>query len=80
MLADRGACDTVDLIIALAHKMKLKVIADGIQTAKQLDRLRELECDLGQGSLLSKPVEAEAARQLLRLLGPGLHATVVGAE
>jgi len=66
MLADRGIRDTVDLIIALGHKLKLKVIAEGIETAQQFDLLRELGCDLGQGYLFSQPVAAEAAGQLLR--------------
>lgn len=66
MLADRGTCDTVDLIIVLGHKLKLKVIAEGIETIQQFELLRELGCDLGQGYLFSQPVAAEAAGQLLR--------------
>ena len=66
MLLDRGICDTVELILLLAHKMKLQVIAEGIENQKQHDRLRELGCDLGQGYLLAHPVEARAAEQLLR--------------
>jgi diguanylate cyclase (GGDEF)-like protein/PAS domain S-box-containing protein len=66
MLADRGTRDTVDLIITLGHKLKLKVIAEGIETIQQFELLRELGCDLGQGYLFSQPVEAEAAGQLLR--------------
>jgi diguanylate cyclase (GGDEF)-like protein/PAS domain S-box-containing protein len=65
MLADRGTRDTVDLIITLGHKLKLKVIAEGIETIQQFDLLHELRCDLGQGYLFSQPVEAEAAGQLL---------------
>jgi len=70
MLADRGAYDTVDLLLLLARKLKLKVIAEGIETAKQLESLRELGCDLGQGYLFSQPVAAEAAGQLLIAPGP----------
>jgi EAL domain-containing protein (putative c-di-GMP-specific phosphodiesterase class I) len=66
MLADRATRDTVDLIIVLGHKLKLKVIAEGIETTQQLELLRELGCDLGQGYLFSQPVAAEAAGQLLR--------------
>jgi EAL domain-containing protein (putative c-di-GMP-specific phosphodiesterase class I) len=65
MLADRGAYDTVELIILLAHKLKLKIIAEGIETAKHLERLRDLGCDLGQGYLFSPPLEPEAASKLL---------------
>jgi EAL domain-containing protein (putative c-di-GMP-specific phosphodiesterase class I) len=66
MLTDRGTRDTVDLIIVLGHKLKLKVIAEGIETTQQFELLCELGCDLGQGYLFSQPVVAEAAGQLLR--------------
>ena len=65
MLTDRGTRDTVDLIIVLGHKLKLKVIAEGIETTQQFELLCELGCDLGQGYLFSQPVVAEAAGQLL---------------
>ena len=61
MLADRGTCDTVELIIMLAHKLRLKVIAEGFETLKQFQQLHELGCDLGQGYFFSKPVEAKEA-------------------
>ena len=66
MLTDRGTCDTVEVIILLAHKLKLKAIAEGIETTQQLQQLHDLGCDLGQGYLFSQPVEAKAAEHLLR--------------
>jgi diguanylate cyclase (GGDEF)-like protein/PAS domain S-box-containing protein len=66
MLLDRGACDAVELILLVAHKLKLKVIAEGIESLKQLDYLQALGCELGQGHLLSEAVEAEAAGRILR--------------
>jgi len=39
MQTDRSASDIVELIILLAHKMNLKVIAEGIETLRQLERL-----------------------------------------
>jgi EAL domain-containing protein (putative c-di-GMP-specific phosphodiesterase class I) len=66
MLLDRSACDTVELILLLAHKLKLTVIAEGIESAKQLETLTALGCQLGQGYLFSVPVEAKAAGHLLR--------------
>jgi len=80
MLADRSTGDTVELIILLAHKLKLKVIAEGIESSKQLDRLHELDCELGQGHFFSQPVEAKAAEQLLRQRPPLLRAKVTGAR
>jgi diguanylate cyclase (GGDEF)-like protein/PAS domain S-box-containing protein len=80
MLVDRGTCDTIELIIMLAHKLKLKVIAEGIESAKQLDHLQQLGCELGQGYFFSQPVEAKAAERLLRQRSSGQHAKVAGAQ
>jgi PAS domain S-box-containing protein len=66
MLADRGAADIVEVIILLAHKMKLRAIAEGIETAKQLDHLRALGCECGQGFYFSHTMEAKAAYQFMR--------------
>jgi diguanylate cyclase (GGDEF)-like protein/PAS domain S-box-containing protein len=66
MMADHSACEAIEWMILLAHKMNLKVTAEGIETVKQRDRLREAGCDTGQGYLFSPPVEAEAAAKLLR--------------
>jgi diguanylate cyclase (GGDEF)-like protein/PAS domain S-box-containing protein len=80
MLADHGMLDTVELIILLAHKLKLKAIAEGIESARQVEHLQTLGCDLGQGHFFSASVEAKAAAQLLRerVLAP--HAKMVGAQ
>lgn len=80
MLLDCGTCETVELILLLAHKLKLKVIAEGIESAKQLDRLQELGCDLGQGYFFSHPVEATAASRLLRERGAAPHARAAGTK
>ena len=80
MLTDRATFDTVELIIVLAHKLKLKVIAEGIEAPRQLDHLRALGCDLGQGYLFSQPVEAKAAEELLRQQNPLPRAKVAGAQ
>jgi diguanylate cyclase (GGDEF)-like protein/PAS domain S-box-containing protein len=66
MLADRETCEMVELIMLLAHKLKLKVIAEGIESAKHGESLRELGCDFGQGPFFSPPVEPEAAGKLLK--------------
>jgi diguanylate cyclase (GGDEF)-like protein/PAS domain S-box-containing protein len=80
MLADREAAQTVDLIILLAHKLDLKVIAEGIESARQLDHLHQLGCDLGQGHFFSPPVDAEGAAGLLRHRTAVMHAKVAGAQ
>jgi len=78
MLLDRSTAETVELIILLAHKLKLKVIAEGIESAKQLDHLQHLGCELGQGYLFSPPVVAKDAAELLRQ--PALRAKVAGVR
>jgi diguanylate cyclase (GGDEF)-like protein/PAS domain S-box-containing protein len=80
MLVDRGTRDTVELILLLAHKLKLKVIAEGIESGKQLECLQQLGCELGQGYFFSQPVEAKAAERLLRQRSAGQHAKVAGAQ
>jgi sensor c-di-GMP phosphodiesterase-like protein len=56
----------VDLITTLAHKMNLRVIAEGIETSRQLERVLELGCGLGQGYYFSQPLEAKAVQQFVR--------------
>ena len=60
--ADRSI---VEAVIALAHGLGIGVVAEGIETEEQADRLRELGCDLGQGYLFSRPVPAEQTAVLL---------------
>jgi EAL domain-containing protein (putative c-di-GMP-specific phosphodiesterase class I) len=45
----------------------LKVVAEGVETSRQLERLRELGCDEMQGFLFSRPVPPERFEQLLML-------------
>jgi len=66
MQTDRAASDIVELITVMAHKMNLKAIAAGIETARQLERLLELGCEFGQGYYFSQPMEAKAAQQFMR--------------
>lgn len=47
-------------IIALSHKLGIKVLAEGVETEAQLELLRQSGCDAMQGYLLSKPLPAEA--------------------
>jgi diguanylate cyclase (GGDEF)-like protein len=49
----------VKTIINMGHSLGLKVIAEGIETREQLNILRELGCDEGQGYLLAKPQKPE---------------------
>ncbi len=66
MQTDRATSDIVELITTLAHKMSLRVIAEGIETSRQLERLLELGCEFGQGYYFSQPLEAKAVQQFVR--------------
>ncbi len=66
MQSDRATADIVELIIALAHKMSLKAIAEGIETSRQMERLLELGCEFGQGYYFSQPLDALAAQRFMR--------------
>jgi diguanylate cyclase (GGDEF)-like protein/PAS domain S-box-containing protein len=56
----------VATIISLAHSLRLQVIAEGVETAEQLEFLRSHDCDAMQGYYFSKPVPAEAFGELVR--------------
>jgi diguanylate cyclase (GGDEF)-like protein len=51
----------VRMIIDLARALDLHVVAEGIETADELDALRELGCELGQGFYLAAPLDADRA-------------------
>lgn len=53
--AGPGAADLVKLMINAAHAFGLRVVAEGIEDPDQLDALRELACDSGQGYLFARP-------------------------
>lgn len=74
--ADRSI---VDAVIALAHGLGMGVVAEGIETAHQEERLRELGCDFGQGYLFARPMPADQVTAFLRASarrGPGLRRVV----
>jgi diguanylate cyclase (GGDEF)-like protein len=57
--------ETIQTIITLAHSLGMDVVAEGVETQKQLERLQKLKCEYLQGYLFSKPVDAATATQLL---------------
>ena len=58
-------------IIAMARELKLKVIAEGVETAPQLEFLRTHRCDQAQGYLISKPISAADLENWLRVAQGG---------
>ncbi len=55
----------IHAIITLAHNLNTTVVAEGIETQWQLSRLRDLDCDLGQGFLFSEPKPLTEIMELL---------------
>ncbi len=55
----------VKSILSLATNLGFDVVAEGIETSEQLERLQEFGCEFGQGYLFSKPVDAIQAEELL---------------
>ncbi len=70
MLAETDAQTLVSTMISLAHSLRLKVVAEGVETQQQADVLRELMCDELQGYWIRKPVTREEITELLRDNGP----------
>ena len=57
--------EIVRMIVALAHNLGMKVIAEGVETAEQLAQLRTLQCEFAQGYFFSRPVPADAAEAII---------------
>jgi diguanylate cyclase (GGDEF)-like protein/PAS domain S-box-containing protein len=70
---DHENSEIVRTIIMLAKNMGKVVVAEGIETAEQLARLRTLNCDYGQGYLFSRPQDPFEIERRLR---QGLHAVI----
>ncbi len=65
---DSGGDDNeiVQTIVTLSHNLGLDVIAEGVETRNQLDRLRAMGCDCGQGFFFSKPMDGASAESLIQ--------------
>ncbi|HUQ49944.1 MAG TPA: EAL domain-containing protein [Terriglobales bacterium] len=58
--------EIVSTIVKLANNLNMSVVAEGVETEPQLQRLRGLHCESAQGYLFSKPVKASEAAELLK--------------
>ena len=64
LVQDSDDAEIVRAIMAMAHSLKLRVIAEGVENDQQLRFLRALECDEYQGYLFSKPIPPDSLRHL----------------
>ncbi len=56
----------VDAMIRIGKTLRLETVAEGVERIEQADRLRTLECDIGQGYLFSRPLPGDAISSFLR--------------
>jgi len=66
MLTNRHSKTLVTAMVELGHQLGHRIIAEGVETEKQLEILKELNCDASQGYLFSKPVCGKDILKLLR--------------
>jgi EAL domain-containing protein (putative c-di-GMP-specific phosphodiesterase class I) len=65
---DRNDSDLVDAVIAMAHRLRMTVVAEGVETQEQLEFLRWRKCDAIQGYYYSKPC---SGNEILSMLASG---------
>jgi len=64
-VADPDNSAIVSGLIDYAHAVGLRVIAEGVETANQLQRLKEMGCEFIQGNYIARPLTSAAAKELL---------------
>lgn len=67
--------EIVRAVVSLAHSLCMQVVAEGVETEGQLERLRVMECDYGQGYLLCHALDAEGIDLLLERAEPWARCT-----
>ncbi len=63
---EAGSFEIVKALVGLAHNLGLEVIAEGVETARQLDHLKLMGCEFAQGFHISAPLRPEGATALLQ--------------
>ena len=68
----------VQAILSLGDRLNLVVVAEGVETVRQLDLLRKLGCHFVQGFLAGRPTDGQMARMLLQR--PAMDRAAVSLE
>jgi diguanylate cyclase (GGDEF)-like protein/PAS domain S-box-containing protein len=71
IVEDSSQRDIVQAIVMLTDRLKVRVIAEGVETQEQLDQLRELGCEFGQGFLVANPLDHMQVEKLLTMIMSG---------
>ncbi len=69
---NHGNTAIIKAILRLSQALELKAIAEGIETVFQLEAMKALGCDYGQGYLFSKPLNAQRVEEFLNMIQPDL--------
>jgi len=62
----KSGIPVIRAIIGMANSLDMKVIAEGIETERQVDDLKKLDCDYGQGFLFNEPIDTDTAQNLIK--------------
>jgi EAL domain-containing protein (putative c-di-GMP-specific phosphodiesterase class I) len=75
---DASSGSITEAIIAMAKRLKLRCIAEGVETRAQLEFLRNAHCDAFQGFLFSRPITSLEATAMLKAQAntPAAHTAV----
>jgi PAS domain S-box-containing protein/diguanylate cyclase (GGDEF)-like protein len=65
MSHDDESLEIIRAILTLAHTLGMDAIAEGVETLQQLEQLRSLQCEYGQGYFFSRPVDSLSAGELI---------------
>jgi Amt family ammonium transporter len=63
---DQGNTEIIRAIVSMAAGLQMNVTAEGVETLAQLQQLKELACEYGQGFYFRQPLSTEDARRMLR--------------
>lgn len=66
----------VQTIVVLAHNLEIQVVAKGVESFDQVEQLREMSCDYGQGYFFSRPIGADKIRCLLDASSQQMSASI----
>ena len=65
--------EIVRTIVGLARNLGMDVVAEGAETADEIEHLKALDCDFGQGYFFSKPMDSNQIDELLRKSGSSIE-------
>jgi EAL domain-containing protein (putative c-di-GMP-specific phosphodiesterase class I) len=73
---ESGGAAIVQTIVALASMLRMNVVAEGVETPGQLERLRQIGCPQAQGFWFSRPVDQAGAELLLAAGAPPWESSI----